>query len=328
MNSSILFIAPEFFIFHEQIQRAMESLGHRVHFVSDRPSKNAFVKILIRKARLALIPLLNSYFRRQTAKIRPDSVHEIFIIRGEGLTAKALREMKDRFQHARIQLYLWDNLRRSQGCKELIPVVDRAWTYDLKDSSKYPKLKFTPNFFVLSDNLKNLKSPKDSFQWDLVFFGTAHGDRLKVISKIARALPSPERFYVFLYFQSLILYWARRIFDFSFKNFRADQLSLKPKFGKDWEDIISNASAVLDIHHSQQGGLTIRTLESLALGFKLVTTDASITQYPFFNAEQILVVNRENPEIPSDFLRKPNNFPVHPSLKELELSNWIKRFFD
>lgn len=308
----------------------MEKLGAKVHYVPDRPSKHAIIKILIRKARFLLTSYLNAYFGRKASEIPKDSIDDIFIVRGEGLTASALANLKARFPRARVQLYLWDSVKRSQGCKKLFPLTDRSWTYDPRDAKDYPTLKFTPNFFTISDELLKSRFNTDTQtpRWDLVFFGTAHGDRLKVISKIAKALPSHARFYVFFYFQSSIMYWARKIFDPAFKHFRPEQLSLKAKFGREWEEVVSNTSTILDVHHSQQGGLTIRTLETLALGFKLVTTDASIAQYPFYNPRQILIIDRNCPVIPEEFLKLKNDFPVHPSLKELELPNWLRRFFD
>ncbi len=326
-EKTIVFIAPEFFNFHRQIQTALELAGNKVHFIPDRPSKNALIKIFIRKARFFLKGYLDSHFRAKAAEIQADSADEIFIIRGEGLSETALLELKSRFPRARVQLYLWDSVARSRGCMELIPHADQAWTYDSRDAKKYPELKFTLNFYVLSDSLLGKKAPVRDFDWELVFFGTAHGDRLKVLSRIGYALPKDIRFYVFLYFQSPIMYYARKFFDPAFRYFRKDQLSLKPKFGPEWEGVVTGASAILDIVHPQQGGLTIRTLESLALGFKVITTDPSIKDYPFYNPLQILVIDRHAPFIPPDFLRLPNDFEIHPSLRELELSNWLKRFF-
>jgi hypothetical protein len=324
---TIVFIAPEFFTFHLQLKSAMEKLGYRVYYIPDRPSKHALIKVLIRRARYLLLSCLNSYFRRKISEIS-ERVDEIFIVRGEGLSGPALKEMKSRFPSARVQLYLWDSVQRSRGCKELFPLVDKAWTYDLRDAKKYPNLEFTPNFFSLPEELLDKKPESDDPRWDLVFFGTAHGDRLKVISRIAKALPSGNRFFIYFYFQSPILYWARRLFDPAFKEFKPEQLSLKPKFGREWENIVLKSSAILDVHHTQQGGLTIRALEALAAGFKLITTDASVTQYPFYNPHQILVIDRNNPVIPAEFLKMANDFPIHPSLKQLELPNWLKRFFD
>lgn len=328
MTKNILFIAPEFFNFHRDIKTSFESLGHTVHYIPDRPSKHALIKILIRKAKFLLVPYLNRYFERMAEEIPADSIDEIFILRGEGLTSSSLKKLKQRFPKARVQLYLWDSVARSHGCLDLMPLTDRAWTYDLRDSKRYPQMKFTLNFYVSEQDIQRKRAPIDHFDWDLVFFGTVHGDRLKVISKIGKAVPDLSRFYIFFYFQSPIMYYARKLFDPAFKFFKPEHFSFKPKFGKDWDEVASRASAVLDVHHTQQGGLTTRTLEAMAFGFKLVTTDETIREYPFFNPKQILIIDRNNPVIPPDFLAAPNNFEVHPSVKDLEVRNWVKRFFE
>lgn len=327
-GKNIVFIAPEFFTFHKQIHARLEELGNKVYFIPDRPSQKALIKILIRKSRFILNSYLNSFFENRAGQIPADDIHEVFIIRGEGLTAKALRTLRARFKNARFQLYLWDSVQRSPGCQDLIPLVDRTWTYDLRDAKRYPEFKFTPNFYTLPVTRNFTAAPRDNFRWDLAFFGTVHADRLKVICQLTKQMPSNTRFYRFFYFQSPIMYYFRKIFDPAFACFPKQELSLKPKFGKDWDEIVSCSSAILDVQHPEQGGLTIRTLESLALGFKVVTTDTSITEYEFFNPEQILVIDRKNPMVDPAFLSQPNNFPVHPKITELELTPWLGKVFD
>lgn len=320
---NIVFIAPEFFTFHKQIQKRLEELGHQVYFIPDRPSRKAIVKILIRKFRFLLTFYLNRFFESR-AELIPADVEEVFIIRGEGLTATALKALRRRFGKARFQLYLWDSVKRSPGCEALMPLVDRTWTYDIRDAKRYPNLKFTPNFYTIPA----WRAPLNDFRWELAFFGTVHADRLKVISKLSAKLSSSIRFYRFFYFQSPVMYWFRRLFDPAFKNFRADELSLKPKFGADWEEIVREAGAILDVQHPEQGGLTIRTLESLAMGFKVVTTDPSVREYDFYDPRQILLIDRQDPRIDEDFLKGPNDFQMHPKIKELELTSWLGKIFD
>jgi hypothetical protein len=157
--------------------------------------------------------------------------------------------------------------------------------------------------------------------------GTAHGDRLKVVAKLSANLPKDVRFYRFMYFQAPILYYFRKIFDPYFKYFSDHERSFKPKFGKEWEEVIGQTSAILDVQHPNQGGLTIRTLESLAMGFKLVTTDETVREYPFYDENRIRIIDRRDPKLDPKFLMLPNRSELHPSLKELELTSWLTNIF-
>lgn len=318
----ILFIAPEFFTFHSQIKRGLEELGHQVYILPDRPSKKALMKILIRKFRFLVSPYLKDFYARKMDEI-PADIDEVFIIKGEGIVPATLERMRTRFRKARFQYYLWDSLSQSPGAHLLINRFDRAWTYDLSDSKRDTRLKFTPNFY----SLPKTRAPLSDFKYDLTFFGTAHGDRLKVVAKLTESLPKDIRCYRFMYFQAPIMFYFRKFTDPYFKYFRDEELSFKPKFGAEWEDIVGKSSAILDIQHPNQGGLTIRTLESLAMGFKLVTTDSSIREYPFYDERRIRIIDRENPQVDPEFLRHPNTHELHPALKELELKNWLGKIF-
>ncbi|TAM33422.1 MAG: hypothetical protein EPN68_01485 [Rhodanobacter sp.] len=68
--------------------------------------------------------------------------------------------------------------------------------------------------------------------------------------------------------------------------------------------IIAQSDVVLDIQHPAQYGLTIRTLEVLGAGKKLVTTNAEIKNYDFYNENNIVIIDRKSPSIPDEFFQR------------------------
>lgn len=324
---SILFIAPEFFNFHEVIQEGLRKLGYRVYFVPDRPSKHALIKILIRKARFLLGPYLYKHYTERFSAI-PEDIDEVFIIKGESFSPKLVRWMRLRFQSARFQVYLWDSLRNSKGALGWLGQMDRKWTFDYDDSKAHPELQLISNFYIRGDS-EDWQTWRDlPVKWNLAFFGTAHADRLKVLSQISERLPEKFSVYRFVFFQSPLLYYFRKLFDPAFRKFRADEMSLKPKLGEDWSEIAKSTVAILDIHHPRQTGLTIRAIECLAMGMKLVTTNDRIRHYPFYDERLIRVIDRQNPAIDLEFLEsRPTGEPPK-GIKNLELSSWLKHMFE
>ena len=74
---------------------------------------------------------------------------------------------------------------------------------------------------------------------------------------------------------------------------------------KDIAQYCSESRAILDIAHPLQTGLTMRTIEVLfGIGRKLITTNKDIINYDFYNENNILIINRENLEIPKSFFEK------------------------
>ena len=57
-----------------------------------------------------------------------------------------------------------------------------------------------------------------------------------------------------------------------------------------------------------QGGLTIRTLEALFYNKKLITNNESITEYDFYNADNIFIYKEQDCNIDAlkSFLKKNN----------------------
>jgi hypothetical protein len=87
----------------------------------------------------------------------------------------------------------------------------------------------------------------------------------------------------------------------------------------------SNAlmKAILDIEHPNQRGLTMRTFETMGAQKKLVTTNALIAEYDFFDTSNICILDRKNPKIPKDFLESPL-VPLAPDIyRRYSIEGWL-----
>jgi len=330
MKKTILLIMPEFFRYHLDVQERLRKAGHTVYFVPDRPSKNPFFKIVARKARWLLNPYLRHWYARAFAAL-PADLGEILIIKGECLVPEVFAAMRARFTKARVQFYLWDSIANSPGALYLIAHCDRAYTFDFDDSKAVGGLAFRPNFFTATE-AELSSGPRPAFDWDLAFVGTVHSDRLRVLQRIAVACEPttgvnaspPLRFFRYLFFQSVLLYIARRLFDPAFSFFKND-VHLTPLSGSALEKATLGARAILDVHHPKQTGITQRSIKSLALGQRLVTTNATIRNYPFYDERYVRVIDRENPVIDAVFLRAPPP-PPSAAARAQELDQWLKQW--
>jgi hypothetical protein len=324
-NKSILFIAPEFFNFPELIHQELIRQGYDVYFVPDRPSKRAIVKILVRKARWILSLYLWWHYTSAFANV-PSEIDEVFIIKGESFSPGLIRWMRQRFARARFQLYLWDSLKNSSAALSWMKQMDRVWTFDFEDSKRIPSLQFIPNFCIkVAKEEERQAWAAAPIRWNLSFFGTVHTDRLRILDSISNELPKDISFYRFLFFQSPLLFCFRKYFDPFFKKFKSEEMSYRAKVGDDWAQIARSTVAILDIHHPGQTGLTHRTLECLGMGMKLVTTNQSIKNYPFYDERLIHVIDREKPVIDPEFLKSRGEIAPPEAIKDLELEQWLKR---
>ena len=86
---------------------------------------------------------------------------------------------------------------------------------------------------------------------------------------------------------------------------------------------MNQSKAVLDIQFSSQIGLTMRSIECIGMGVKLITTNTSIRKYDFYNENNILIIDRENPIIDWDFLDKQYEEIEEKIYEKYSLKNWI-----
>ena len=93
------------------------------------------------------------------------------------------------------------------------------------------------------------------------------------------------------------------------------------------KEITSQTRIIIDMELSNQSGLTMRTIETHGMRKKLITTNPNIKEYDFYNENNILVVDRNNPVVNSDFVS--NEYEILPDelYNKYSLSNWIKVIF-
>ncbi|WP_413561355.1 hypothetical protein [Bdellovibrio sp. HCB209] len=316
MDKQILLIAPEFFNYYKLIQAELERTGWKVTYLVDRPPCNALVKIGIRKFRWLFNGYLNRYFQKNLKKL--GRFDQVLIVKGEGITSSTIRSLRQKCS-GRIQLYLWDGVRNSPGALDLSKVVDHTSTFDSVDAKSYG-WQLLPLFYVKSA-IHEL--PHQEFKFDCSFVGSDHGDRMKVIAKVRKQIGG--RFFAFVYFPSKIIFYYRKFFDSSFHEYGSSELSLKSIPKAQAEEIFKSSRAVLDIHHVAQNGLTMRTIESLALGKKLITTNATIKDYPFYSEQDVCVVDRKTPSVRPEFFASEPTESLRVKMQAYEIREWVRR---
>jgi hypothetical protein len=89
-------------------------------------------------------------------------------------------------------------------------------------------------------------------------------------------------------------------------------------------DYINRSKVLLDINRLGQIGLTFRVFESLGLEKKLITTNADIKNYDFYNPNNILIIDEKNPVIPAAFFENEYEKIPESILQKYTLKGWTK----
>lgn len=320
MHADTLLISASFFGYAAAIRTALERRGRQVCWYEDRPATDNATKALLRVAPALLAPKAKAYFSRIADEVRGTQITEVLVIKGEALDTESIRILRAALPKARFTLYFWDSyMNMPQGSAEKVAQFDRAFTFDPDDAAADARLAYRPLFFIDA----YLAAPRSVQDIDVLFVGTAHSSRYAVLRRIARALPSDLRFDRVLYLPSQKIYFARRVFDPAFWSARRDEFVFQPLPTREVTALMSRARVVVDIEREVQSGFTIRTLEALAAGRKILTTNARVAEADFYDPCNVQVIDRNTPRIDERFLRLPGKPPPPALLRRYSLDGWL-----
>lgn len=328
-GKKILLFIPKFLGYDKIIISELLRKGALVQAYDERPSSNSLIKTFLRINPKIIEPLSRKYFLDIFNKESKTDFDYIFIIKGEAISTKVIKKMKIFFSRSKLIYYSWDSLKNVKYTDEKLELFDRVLSFDRDDCKKYKNMNYLPLFFSPIFNMSKSKI-NHVYHKDLVFIASLHSDRYKVLKRILFAMEKIDpKFssFCFLYYPSKIIFFFRKFFDRNFFKVSYDEVNWKALSHKSVVKKIINSNIVVDINHPNQTGLTMRTIESLALKKKLITTNSNIRYEPFYDETNILIIDRNRPFIPIEFVSKPYKEIDNKILNKYSIETWFKTIF-
>jgi len=316
-KKSILLGCPPFRGYDLAIFKKLIEMGYEVTFFNDIPKAKWF-RVLkdypsIRKKLNFLLKHYEKYNERKILKrIKAKRFHFILIIKGSYLSNAFFENLKDLNPDAKFIMYQWDSLKNygkatEKNFMDNSPYFDKIYTFDRKDANTIVGLDYMPSFFI--NEYANPESEKQkSYDFDLFFIGGNHRNRFGILEKLYENTKDFGLKFCFL------LLGGKENENFKIKGL---QYIKTPLSHKEIIEYLKKSNVVIDIHSPKQDGLTTRCFEALALGKKLATTNALIAREPFYNPDNIHIIDLENPTIPLEFIKKEVE-PLDMSVYSLE----------
>lgn len=317
-NKKILLIAPRFFEYEKAIAQQMVELGASVKFIPDRPFARPWQIALTKVIPLFFQPFVDIFYLRKIKPLKNEPFDIILIINGQTISRKTLNILKSFFLDAKFILYLWDSVENRPNLVESFSSFDKVLTFDSTDAKNY-HINFRPLFFTA--DLEH--PPQTDFRYDISFIGTMHSDRFQLATKVIKALPAHTNPYWYFYLQAKWVFYLYKLTKTSFKKATVSQFYFHPISKKALKEVFKASKIILDIEHPKQNGLTMRTFEAMAANKKLVTTNANITDYDFYKPENVCIIDRNAPYIPSKFWESEYTGLSSEVYSKYKLKNWL-----
>jgi hypothetical protein len=307
-DKNVLFICPAFRKYDEAIANKLRELGATVFHFGTNP-RGIFYDIIMssNQARNRLRVLLDKYrsvyFKHIIRTISKEKFDYVLVIKGDTFPTWFLKKLREMNSNAKFVLYQWDSMKayyyvtKSDFIK-FKDIYNEIYSFDPIDCKNIKELKYRPLFYL--DVYAETKGENpEKLDYDLYFAGGGAQDRLTILNQIVENSPDLKiKFYLkILFYSKYIKYLIKSKPGFKFF---LGNISHKEIIGE-----MIRSRAVIDVPSDYQDGLTIRTFEALALGRKLVTTNHNIRNEPFYNPNNILIIEKNNPVLLKDFLNIP-----------------------
>ena len=186
----LLFVAPHFFGYEDQIAEGLKRHGAEVDALPDRPFDSVFLKGVTRIERRPILRSADRFYWQAIKKFARGSYDIMLVVNGEALSPSLLGRLRSEYPRATFVLYMWDSFLNRTCLLENIRFFDRCLTFNPDDASRYG-MQFRPLFFTPDFERVGRSNPR----YQLSFVGTAHSDRYALVMKVAEQLRKDQVFF-------------------------------------------------------------------------------------------------------------------------------------
>lgn len=313
MSSSILFIGPSFFGFEDDIIKELKKRYKQVFYKCEYPFKNPRIYYVIDKLCHPFNRLIWRFYEKSILSIIvKNKIKKVFIIRGRHLPEtliKAMSEMDLDLYH-----YQWDSVKNNPNAVILLDYCKYNFTFDVNDSEKYNNFIHLPLFYCwngleLDDTEKNI---------DMLYLASYNDKRHQVLSEL-RKYADLNHLVLYYHLYLPIMLYVRMLFKGNFVNFK--DVSFLKLSRKKYFNILSHSRIAIDFPSPTQTGSSMRTIESLSLKKKIITTNINVRKELFYNSDNIIFWPDDVNKI-VDAISSPFNENSYNQLKSLD--KWLK----
>lgn len=222
---------------------------------------------------------------------------DIFIIFDSHYYREIASYIKSHNSNSKIYFYFWNIITDKNIHFFDEDLVDEFWTFDKEDARKYG-INYNPQFYT-----RNITISKKSPDVDTFFLGREKNRRIIVDDINKRLLESGLNSEIHLIPDSETLY----TYDLYLEE-------------------LARTKSILDVVNPMQNGLTLRCMESLFFEKKLITNNLRISEYDFYNPQNIFILGRDDDKKLLEFVNSDYHAVDKSIVLNYDYNNWVKRF--
>ncbi|MBO0473567.1 hypothetical protein IGL98_002632 [Enterococcus sp. DIV0840] len=282
-----------------------QSLGiHVEKYFNRRPFILKVMNYLDKKMNVQLASFFYGDWKKKLEEI------DFVLLNSHFFSRPVIKYLNRRFPSIRIVVWYSNPVAKDTPVEFFSGLNCEIWSFDKDDCKKYG-LNHNNQFIDQSKLIVHKNDLK--YHSDICFIGVDK-DRLNLLLELEQYFIS-EKLNPFIYVVN------------SSKNSRSDY---DYKEAISYDELINyegNTTAILDIVQKNQYGLSLRPIEAMFLGKKLITNNTSVRDMDFYTPENIFVLNESNKNEIVDFLKAPSVNLSKTVMEKYKFKGWFNNFF-
>lgn len=336
-GKKVLFLGQVFYDYHTKIEHALLKEGAEVVFIPNKFHGVSTVSPLdlVGQLRKFFIPISKRKYKDYIlSKIKDQEFDYLFCIGGFSVTPELIDGIRKINPQIKTIIYFWDSFR-TWNYENVVNLFDAVFSFDPDDAKHYNKVQYLPLFYT-EDYKVNGSVTKDL---DILYIGSISylsKNRLTILKQV-NEFSNQHNLSTFIWAYDSesarsklgkIESFFKRIFIPEFRDYINELKNPSISFIKievlkrdEIVKLMERSKCIIDIPVPGQKGLTIRTIETLALNNKLITTNKSIVNEPFYDEKHIIAIEESDFELDLEFINMSPNRIV--DVSQLELREWL-----
>ncbi len=306
----ILLISIDYYAYPDEIVKALGQMGHEV---THHPiEKRTFGAKTLKRLTPAYYRKRLDEYHAQIVEASADTAFDIVLfIQVHHVSMANIMRLKALHPAARFVLYNWDSLAVHDYSRYLA-FFDRVFTFDENDAARlgvsYLPLFALPEYF----NVTSERPPR----FDVYFVGSmgtiARVEALKKFDAFCgqNGLRFSKRLHCSPYALFLLVKHGLFMDGVTTRSIPTAQIAA----------LAAQSTAVFDYANHPQSGFTMRLIENLAAGRKIITSNHLVREQPFYSPDRILIFAGTDFSAVPDFLATP--LAAQRSFDEFTVRNW------
>ncbi|MBE9463123.1 hypothetical protein ACFP1I_27570 [Dyadobacter subterraneus] len=300
-DKKILLIGVKFYHFTHEVIAKMKHYGADVTFFYERDTSLKFAFAKTFNSDYA-DKLQENHYQNVLAKVKDTKFDYLLVIRGYMMEPWFVKEIKNSNPGIKTIMYQWDSYSNWEcDYRHMISSFDVVKTFDPRDAEEL-NLPYVPTFS--SDEYSNL--PEEKPKYDIFYSGGFTYPRYDFLKQIIN-YSKDNNLKLYSHLAISMKSYLREIAGGN--KIDPSLLSFKNLNKEEYLKVFIASNVIIDYTKDNQAGITMRTLDTLMAGKKILTNNTFVSQEPGFRPDQVQFFNPKEFAADQEFVKKEVYFP-------------------